>query len=46
MDLHLLTSNGLIIESRYYDFNDTASVVSVEITFGLTWLIINRSMIN
>ena len=28
-----LDSNGLIIKSRYYDFNDTTCIVSVEITF-------------
>ena len=29
MDLNLLTSNGLFIESRYYDFNDTTCIVNI-----------------
>ena len=31
MDLDLLTSNGLIIKSRYYDFNDTTCIVNVSV---------------
>ena len=29
MDLDLLTSNGLMIESRYYDFHDTTCIVNI-----------------
>ena len=48
MYLDLLTSNGLIIKSRYYDFTDSIPIVkiSVEITHVLTWFIINYSMVN
>ena len=29
MDLDLLTSNGLIIIGRHYDFNDTTCIVNI-----------------
>ena len=31
MNLDLLTSNGLIIKSRYYDFNDTTSIMNISV---------------
>ena len=31
MDLNLLTSNGLIIKSCCYDFNDTACIVNISL---------------
>ena len=31
MDLNLLTSNGLIIKSRYYDLNDTTCIVNISV---------------
>ena len=31
MNLDLLTSNGLIIKSRYYDFNDTTCILNISV---------------
>ena len=31
MDLDLLASNGLSIESRYYDLNDSICIVNISI---------------
>ena len=33
MDIDLLTSNGLIIYSRYYDFDDTTCIVNISRVF-------------
>ena len=50
--LDFLTSNGLIIKSCYYDFNDTACIVniSVEITLmvyhGLSYMIHEHARLN
>ena len=30
-ELDLLTSNDIIIKSRYYDFNDTTSIVNMSV---------------
>ena len=31
MDIDLLTSNGLIIKSRYYDLNDNTCIVTISL---------------
>ena len=31
MDIDLLTSNGLVIKSRYYDFNDNICIVIISL---------------
>ena len=33
----LLTSNSLIIKSRYYDFNDTTSIVNISVEKYHVW---------
>ena len=33
----LLTSNSLIIKSRYYDFNDTTSIVNISVEKCHVW---------
>ena len=31
IDIYLLTSNGLVIKSRYYDFNDNICIVIISL---------------
>ena len=37
MYLDLLTSNGLIIQSRYYDFNDSIPIVNISVCKQHLW---------
>ena len=37
MDLDLLISNGLIIKSRCYDFNDTTCIVNISLQKQHLW---------
>ena len=37
MDIDLLTSNGLIIKSRYYDFKDTTCIVNISMQKQHLW---------
>ena len=37
MGLDLITSNGSIIESRYYDFNDNTCIVNISLQKQHLW---------
>ena len=37
MSIDLLSSNGLIINSRYYDFNDSTCIVNISVYKQQLW---------